>query len=74
MPFPAVEECPTVVCSPCQTRVPDQIRKQKGSVNTATFRREHQNRLSADTTAECRSDTTVLSGRREGVEDRNGES
>ena len=30
------------------TRVPDQIWKQKGSLNTATIRREHQNRLSAD--------------------------
>ena len=33
-------------------RVPGEIWEQKGSLNTVTFRREHLNRLSADTTAE----------------------
>ena len=69
-------------------RVPGKISKQKGSLNTATFRREHQNRLSADTmldlvvsgrhaahtTAEFRADTTVVSGKREKDEDCDGES
>ena len=46
MPLPAVEECPTAVCLPCQRR--ERQTRFGHRCHTATFRREHQNCSSAD--------------------------